>query len=548
MDDSILSIEHSRPGTGAEGGWLVKKVGVYGWGIVAPRSPDMDAFARNLDSAESWLTPFNGFGPDTFLVGAPEFDPERYRPWVDARFPPNRFPQLVSKMDPTTLYAVGAFIQSLEQNPGVEQVLRELGSEAHVYVATGLGAMPTLYDASLQLDRAQREWDRFWAHPDRCTALQTYLEDPEAAGEELGGEAPPPSPDGVEDPLDRADAIRIWNAFWAPRSDALARYLDELAEVEGLSVSGDVEAGKLKAIRKKERAKSQLQERWGAPPPPWSQVSTNVLWNLGNTPASQITMLGGITGLSFAPVAACSTFGLCLKLAMDAIQRGEARAVVVGATDPPPHPLVVGAFYRARVLSADGQVSKPLTGLRGTHVSGGAVVWIVGEREFMEERGFEPLGMEPLAVGVSSDADHIITPSREGPTASIRQGLARSGVTPEEVASWDLHATATPGDYLEVETLRGVLPEDVLVTARKGTFGHGMGAGGGWELTAQYLGAAKGVIHPTPLARGELNEQIHGVHGRFVFDEACPSPAGAPQGKLSMGIGGINACVISRPL
>ena len=53
---------------------------------------------------------------------------------------------------------------------------------------------------------------------------------------------------------------------------------------------------------------------------------------------------------------------------MDAIRRGEAKAVVVGATDPPPHPLSVGAFYAARVISADAAVSKPLTGLRGTHV------------------------------------------------------------------------------------------------------------------------------------------------------------------------------------
>ena len=546
--DDLNSDWNLRPRTGCGGRMLVKKVGVYGWGIVAPRSPDMDAFARNLESAESWLSPFHGFGPDTFLVGEPEFDPERYRSWVEARFPPNRFPQLVSKMDPTTLYAVGAFIQSLEQNPGMEEVLKELGDEAHVYVGTGLGAMPTLHEASLQLHRAQREWDRFWAHPDRCAPLRRYLDDPAAVDEVLAGAAPPPAPDGLADLFQRAEATEAWNAFWAARSDTLALYLDELAAVEGLSVSGDVEAGKLKAIRKKQRARSQLQERWGAPPPPWTEVTTNVLWNLANTPASQITMLGGITGLSFAPVAACSTFGVCLKLAMDAIQRGEARAVVVGATDPPPHPLVVGAFYRARVLAADGAVSKPLTGLRGTHVSGGSVIWIVGDRDFMEEKGFEPLGMEPLAVGVSSDADHIITPSREGPTASIHQGLARSGVAPQEVAAWDLHATATPGDYLEVETLRGVLSEDVLVTARKGTFGHGMSAGGGWELTAQYLGAARGVVHPTPLARSELNEQIHGVHGRFVFDDSCPMPAGAPQGKLSMGIGGINACVISRPL
>ena len=74
-----------------------------------------------------------------------------------------------------------------------------------------------------------------------------------------------------------------------------------------------------------------------------------------------------------------------------------------------------------------------------------------------------------------------------------------------------------------------------------------MGASGGWELTAQYLGYQRGVIFPTPLARAELNPEIARVHERFAFDTGCPAPAGAA-GKLSMGVGGINACVISRPL
>jgi len=73
-----------------------------------------------------------------------------------------------------------------------------------------------------------------------------------------------------------------------------------------------------------------------------------------------------------------------------------------------------------------------------------------------------------------------------------------------------------------------------------------MGAAGGWELTAQYLGYERGALYPTPLAEGELNEQIAGLHRRFVYDRACPPPAGLA-GKLSMGVGGINACVISRP-
>jgi len=523
----------------------VRRIGVYGWGIVAPRSPNVEAFERNLEGGGSWLTPFQGFGPTPFLVGEPEFDFQDYRPWIDARFPPNRYSQLTSKMDRSALYAIGAFIQALGQNPGIESLLQELGAEAHVYLGIGLGAYPEIHEATLSLDRAQRIWDRFWGDPSRCEPLRRYLEDPQGTMGE--GRNPPPDPRGIEDEDDRIDALRRWNHFWAGQSPDLRRYLAELEEIEAVSVGGEVEAGKLKAIREKERARHRLQERWGAPVPPWEQVSTNVLWNIPNTPAAQISMLGKITGLSLAPAAACATFGVCLRMAMDAIHRGDARAVVVGATDPPPHPLTVGAFYRARVLAAGGEASKPLTGLRGTHVAGGSAVWIVGDREFMEGRGFRPLGMEPVGVGVSSDADHIITPSKEGPLTAIREALMQGGLTGSEVASWDLHATATPGDYLEVENLRDLLPQEVLVTARKGTFGHGMSAGGGWELTAQYMGMQSGTLFPTALREEELNTQIGKVHQRFVFDRGCPAP-NQPVGKLSMGVGGVNACVISRPL
>lgn len=514
---------------------------MYGWGIVAPRSPDVDAFARNLERSESWLAPFHGFGPANFLVGTPEFDFAAYRGWIEERFPPSRFAQLAEKMDPTTLYAVAAFVQALGQNPGIEAELTRLGQEAHVYVATGLGNIRTIHDASLDLYRAQRRWDRFWADPARNPPLREHL----AARANGGDPSVPPDPDTVS-PDERLEAEDAWWRYWAARSPDLASYLEELRRIEALSVEGQVESGKLHVMKRKQRLYGHLQRKWDAPDPPWRRVTANVLWNIHNTPAAQISMLGRITGLAFAPVGACSTFGVTLKCAMDAIRRGEAKAVVIGASDGPPHPLIVAAFHSARVIAADGTVSKPLTGLRGTHVSGGSAIWIVGDVEHMESRGFRPLGLEPLAVGVSSDADHIITPSREGPLAAIEQALTGAEVAPDEIVSWDLHATATPGDYLEVDNLRSAVPGRVLVTARKGTFGHGMGACGGWELTAQYLGYERGVLFPTPLCRDELNREIAGVHDLFVFDRGCPAPQG-PVGKLSMGVGGVNACVVSRP-
>lgn len=490
---------------------------MFGWGIVAPKSPNIAAFKKNLESAESWLSAFEGFGPNNFLVGVPEFQFSDYQSWIEERFAPRHFQKLKEKMDWPAQYAMGSFIQALGQNPGMERELQELAQQAHVYVGTGVGSLDTISKASIRLVEAQRRWNAFWAKPENNSARQK-------AGAEQDGN----------------------DEEWMARSPELAEYLAELAEIENLGIEGKIEAGKLHAIREKEKRRTKLQEKWNAPEPPWA-VSADVIWNIHNTPAAQISILGKIKGLTFAPVAACSTFGVALRLAMRAIQTGDAKAVVVGATDPPPHPLLVGAFYTARVLSAAGNVSVPLTRLQGTHVAGGAVTWIVGDFDYMTAKGFKPLGMEPLGVGVSSDAEHIITPSIEGPKAAIWGALADAGAKPENLASWDLHATATPGDFSEIATFRSIFPDPVVIAARKGTFGHGMSAGGGWELTAQYLGYEQGRLFPTPLKQDELNESIRQVHERFVFDAGCDTPPGLA-GKLSMGIGGINACVISRPL
>ena len=458
---------------------MKKRVGVFGWGIVAPKSPNVTVFRRNLATAESWLTPFEGFGPNNFLVGQPDFDFNDYRTWIDSRFAPRLFQNLKEKMDTPSLYAIGAFIQALDQNPGLGTLLHDLGNEAHVYIGTGLGAVDTFYRSSIALYEAQNRWNAFWALPANNSVLAAYLAGGSREGNYSGDIPADPELAAAHN---RDEAKAKWNAHWMALSPELQAYLAEAAEIDGLAVEGDVESGKLNVLRERSRRHARLQEKWQAPEPPW-KVSANFIWNIHNTPASQVSILGKITGLVFAPVAACSTFGVALRLGMRAIETGEARLVVIGATDPPPHPLTVGSFYGARVLAANRKVSNPLTFLQGTHIAGGAAVWIIGDMEYLMDRGFRPLGMEPVSVGVSADAHHIITPSVDGPRASIQQALAEASADVSEVGTWDLHATATPGDYAEMATLRSMLPEDVLVTARKGTFGHGMSAGSGWELT-----------------------------------------------------------------
>ncbi len=446
-------------------------------------------------------------------------------------------------MGNTVKYAVGAFIQALEQNPGIEELLQDLGPQTHVYVGTG-SVISASVRALPPYHHAQKCWNRFWcrtsttASSELPCAPEKNESDPGRAGGADGSGDDPTAQRGFDEVNEQ------WDAFWVPRRTAWAIPRTP-QEIEGESISGNIENGKGAVIRRKMSARRKLNTEYGCPTEPWSAVDPNLLWNIPNIPAAQISMLGRITGPAIAPVAACAGFSVSLKMAIDAIRSGQARVCVIGMTDPEPHELSVGAFFGARVLSHDGRVSKPFTGMRGTHIAGGACIWIVGDADFLMDRGFEPVGLEILSVGVSSDADHIITPSEEGPRMAIHQALERAGIEPEDVATWDMHATATPGDWTELQNTLAVLPGSMAITARKGTFGHGMSVCGGWELTAQHLGFSKGELLPVNLAGDEVHDQIRPYYHRLVQDASKPAE-GDVAGKINMGVGGINACAICR--
>jgi 3-oxoacyl-(acyl-carrier-protein) synthase len=523
------------------------RIGIFGWGVVAPKSPNIEVFEQNLAKNTTWLAPLQGFGPSNFLVGRPEFDFSVCKSWLDERFGPRKYAQLKQKMGNMVKYAIGAFVQSLQQNPGLDELLQELDTQAHVYVGTGLGDFPLQYDRALVYYKAQKRWNRFWCRKDQNKELDAYRQashdEKQHIRERLGLPLDPEEMGTGDENYE--DIQEAWYAFWIQRSNGLRQYLDELREIEAEGLTGDIDTGKMHLIRRKTGARRKLNAKYGCPVEPWSAVDPTLLWNIPNIPAAQISMIGKITGPTFAPVAACSGFGTALKMAMNAIQLGQAKAAVIGTTDPEPHPLSVGTFFGARVLSHDGQVSKPFSGLRGTHISGGACIWIVGDAEYLMEKGFKPVGLEILSVSLTSDADHIITPSQKGPAAAIHDALNTAGIQPEDVSTWDMHATATPGDWTEFQNVLEIFPDTTRFTARKGTFGHGMSVCGGWELTAQHLGFSKGKLLPIEFDENELHDNVRPYHHCLVSDEQ-DIKEGDIAGKINMGVGGINACVICR--
>lgn len=524
-----------------------KRVGIFGWGLVAPKSPNVKKFEENLGHASSWLEPFKDFGPSNFLVGQPDFNFEDYKAWINDHFEPRKYSQLDAKMGDAVKFAIGSYIQALEINPGIRQVMSELGQQAHVYVGTGLGDLSVSYDASLSYYRSKRRWDKFWCKPIHHPILRAYAEASEDERASMRATYGAPQDPGELDPESEAfDDLRDdWYDFWSHHSEGLQEYLGKLRDIESESIVGDVDSGKGHVIRRKIAARRKLNKAYGCPTEPWGGVEAKLLWNIANIAGAQISMLGKITGTCVAPIAACSGFTAALKLADNAIQLGEAKVAVVGMTDPRPHPLSVAAFHDARVISNDRGVSKPFTGLRGTHIAGGACVWIVGDYDYLTGLGMKPIGLEICGIGLNADAHHIITPSAEGPKGAIQNALAQAEVSAAQIDTWDMHATATPGDWLELQNALALFSDGALYTARKGSFGHGMSVCGGWELTAQHLGMMNGQIYPVNLEEDEIHGHIRPYAKQLVRNETLPFD-GRWAGKINMGVGGINGCLICR--
>ncbi|MBV9945522.1 MAG: beta-ketoacyl synthase [Myxococcales bacterium] len=515
--------------------------------MIAPGARDVDALEALLRSGRSALSTGQGAlgaqpGRNLFPVGDPDFSFDDYAPWIAKRQGETYVSRLRSKMGDNVQFAVGATIQALRCDPRLEPVIRELDDACHVFIGSGVGDLPESYRAAASLERATRAWHHFWAQPARCAARRRH------EAEHLAPPGPPPPPDPSTLPVDsgaRWDALGVSDAYWAGHSEELRAFLERYAAIERMNADDeDQDKAHLAAIRKRLRAAHALAQEVGCPEPPWTAVSPNLMWNIQNAPAAQVTMVLGIHGPAWAPVGACSTFGVALQCGRDAIRRGDAKMAIVGTTDPRPDPALVAAFHQARVMPATGDVNLPFTSLRGTHLSGGACIWLLGDVDWCAGRGLRPVGGYLEAVALSADAEHIITPSKSGPRAAIARAYEEARIAPEDVAVIDLHATGTPGDLNELALVDDFVCAHTRVTARKGQLGHGMANSGGWELTALALGLSQGLALPTGIRAAELHPRVPRPEA-IVTDQ--PAPLGPGVGvKLMLGIGGITACVVLR--
>ncbi|MBN9165318.1 MAG: hypothetical protein J0I07_30420 [Myxococcales bacterium] len=133
-----------------------RRIGVYGWGIVAPGARNIAALEALLRNGKTALETASRaeLGEGLFAVGEPEFAIDDYVGWIAERKGEAFATRLKKKMGDNVLFALGATVQAMQCNAKLEGIARELDEACHVYVGSGVGDLPQSYDAARSLDKA----------------------------------------------------------------------------------------------------------------------------------------------------------------------------------------------------------------------------------------------------------------------------------------------------------------------------------------------------------------------------------------------------------
>ena len=250
---------------------------------------------------------------------------------------------------------------------------------------------------------------------------------------------------------------------------------------------------------------------------------------------------------------ACSTSLVAVHLACQSLRAGECDMALAGGVTLRLPQASGYRFEEGMILSEDGRCRPFSDAATGTVGGNGAGVLLLKPLARALADG-DPIRGVLRGSAINNDGSlkaGFTAPTVEGQSAVIRQALAVSGVSPEEISYVEAHGTATQlGDPIEVEALHGVfggVSRKILLGSVKSNLGHLDAAAGVTGLIKTLLALEEEQLPPT-LHFEAPNPNIDFSAGPFeVAKELRPWPRKeAPRraGVSSFGIGGTNAHVI----
>jgi 3-oxoacyl-[acyl-carrier-protein] synthase II len=272
-----------------------------------------------------------------------------------------------------------------------------------------------------------------------------------------------------------------------------------------------------------------------------------------NMVGGRVSVLTGATGPICSTITACATGSTSMIFGALLLQQDLADVVICGAVDfPLVEPIVAGfATMNGAYRPKEGQppdppekTSRPFSvDRRGFVVSEGAGCLILATAEFARAHGLKA-PVELAGYGMTSDANHFVSPNLKTVQQCLEQTIAKAGLQPADIDAVNAHATSTKvGDKVEAEALQNIFGKAIPpVSANKSQLGHAMGASSALEVIFAIEGLRQETLLPTINYKPDPGIEIDCVaegarklSGEFVL-------------KNAFGFGGCNAGLILRRL
>ncbi len=232
-------------------------------------------------------------------------------------------------------------------------------------------------------------------------------------------------------------------------------------------------------------------------------------------PSSLVNMLGGfvtiqhnLKGPNLSVVTACAAGTHAIGEAYKTIVLGGASKMLVIGAESAVSGAGIGGFAAMKALSTRNDdpktASRPFDKNRDGFVMGeGAGALVVETLESAQSRGAK-IYAELIGFGESGDANHITTPTQDGPLRAMKAAysMAKKNNGGELTVDYvNAHGTSTPvNDKNETAALKALFEGEQdcpPVTSTKGQIGHCLGAAGSIEAIIAIKAMEDGIIPPS---------------------------------------------------
>jgi len=227
-------------------------------------------------------------------------------------------------------------------------------------------------------------------------------------------------------------------------------------------------------------------------------------------PGALVNMLGGFVsiahgtkGPNLSSVTACAAGTHAINEACKTILCGGADKMLVVTAESAITGVGVGGFAAMKALSTRNDdpkhSSRPFDKDRDGFVMGeGAAALVLEVYEDAVARGAHIYG-EIIGFGESGDANHITTPSLDGPARAMKAAYKMAGAPKLDYVN--AHGTSTPindkNETLALKDLLGGKENCPPMSSIKGQIGHCLGAAGGIEAVTCLMAMRDSIIPPT---------------------------------------------------